>query len=172
MAAIGSLVFCTDCGNLLETNTSRKTFLTCEVCGAQNKGMHIQNIPISLTKQLISLSQTHPAKPSPQPPSPPPSPHPSAHAYAPTCKSTTRATSRPTPSSTTHVRSAATLRHATTPSNCDPPTKVARSSILVRSARTSGTRTTERRKTATVTTICLGGSFKILFCWLRSNVMN
>lgn len=39
MAAIGSLVFCTDCGNLLETNTSRKTFLTCEVCGAQNKGM-------------------------------------------------------------------------------------------------------------------------------------
>ena len=39
MAAIGSLVFCTDCGNLLETNTSRKTFLTCEVCGAQNKGV-------------------------------------------------------------------------------------------------------------------------------------
>jgi hypothetical protein len=38
MAAIGSLVFCTDCGNLLETNTSRKTYLTCEVCGAQNKG--------------------------------------------------------------------------------------------------------------------------------------
>jgi hypothetical protein len=40
MAAIGSLVFCTDCGNLLETNTSRKTYLTCEVCGAQNKGEH------------------------------------------------------------------------------------------------------------------------------------
>lgn len=40
MAAIGSLVFCTDCGNLLETNTSRKTFLTCDVCGAQNKGTH------------------------------------------------------------------------------------------------------------------------------------
>ncbi|KAL1588144.1 hypothetical protein WHR41_03158 [Cladosporium halotolerans] len=37
MAAIGSLVFCTDCGNLLETNTSRKTYLTCDVCGAQNK---------------------------------------------------------------------------------------------------------------------------------------
>jgi DNA-directed RNA polymerase I subunit RPA12 len=40
MAAIGSLVFCTDCGNLLENNTSRKTYLNCEVCGAQNKGMH------------------------------------------------------------------------------------------------------------------------------------
>jgi hypothetical protein len=39
MAAIGSLVFCTDCGNLLENNTSRKTYLNCEVCGAQNKGM-------------------------------------------------------------------------------------------------------------------------------------
>jgi len=44
MAAIGSLVFCTDCGNLLETNTSRKTYLTCEVCGAQNKGTHEQDI--------------------------------------------------------------------------------------------------------------------------------
>lgn len=42
MAAIGSLVFCTDCGNLLETNTSRKTFLTCDVCGAQNKGTNSQ----------------------------------------------------------------------------------------------------------------------------------
>lgn len=41
MAAIGSLVFCTDCGNLLETNTSRKTYLTCDVCGAQNKGKHL-----------------------------------------------------------------------------------------------------------------------------------
>jgi ribosomal protein S27E len=44
MAAIGSLVFCTDCGNLLETNTSRKTYLTCEVCGAQNKGVYRREI--------------------------------------------------------------------------------------------------------------------------------
>jgi hypothetical protein len=45
MAAIGSLVFCTDCGNLLENNTSRKTFLNCEVCGAQNKGMRARKTP-------------------------------------------------------------------------------------------------------------------------------
>jgi len=44
MAAIGSLVFCTDCGNLLETNTSRKTYLTCEVCGAQNKGENYRTL--------------------------------------------------------------------------------------------------------------------------------
>ncbi|SMQ53859.1 unnamed protein product [Zymoseptoria tritici ST99CH_1A5] len=37
MAAIGSLVFCTDCGNLLENNTGRKALLTCDVCGTQNK---------------------------------------------------------------------------------------------------------------------------------------
>lgn len=38
MTAIGSLVFCTDCGNLLESNTGRKAYLTCDVCGTQNKG--------------------------------------------------------------------------------------------------------------------------------------
>ena len=38
MAAIGSLVFCTDCGNLLEANTGRKAYIHCDVCGTQNKG--------------------------------------------------------------------------------------------------------------------------------------
>lgn len=38
MAAIGPLVFCTDCGNLLEPNTGRKTYIQCDLCGAQNKG--------------------------------------------------------------------------------------------------------------------------------------
>ncbi|KAF2771454.1 transcription factor S-II [Teratosphaeria nubilosa] len=37
MAAIGSLVFCTDCGNLLEPNPMRKTFIECEICGTQNR---------------------------------------------------------------------------------------------------------------------------------------
>lgn len=37
MAAIGSLVFCTDCGNLLEPNMGRKAYLECDVCGTQNK---------------------------------------------------------------------------------------------------------------------------------------
>jgi DNA-directed RNA polymerase I subunit RPA12 len=38
MAAIGSLVFCTDCGNLLEQNVGKKTLIQCDICGTQNKG--------------------------------------------------------------------------------------------------------------------------------------
>ena len=41
MAAIGSLVFCTDCGNLLDGSSGDKeAILICEVCGAENKGVH------------------------------------------------------------------------------------------------------------------------------------
>jgi DNA-directed RNA polymerase subunit M/transcription elongation factor TFIIS len=144
MAAIGSLVFCTDCGNLLENNTSRKTYLNCEVCGAQNKGMHGIKSYKLVSDRIVNTMKTPPAKPSPQPPSPPHSLRPSAHASAPTCKNTTRARSRPTPSSTTHVKNAATLRHATTHSNYDLPTKVAQSFTRALSARTSGTRITDR----------------------------
>lgn len=40
MAAIGSLVFCTDCGNLLPaTQGSEKNSLQCECCDAWNKGL-------------------------------------------------------------------------------------------------------------------------------------
>ena len=39
MTAIGSLVFCTDCGNLLEASTgNRNKILTFECCGAENQG--------------------------------------------------------------------------------------------------------------------------------------
>jgi hypothetical protein len=39
MAAIGSLLFCTDCGNLLRESTGNAdAILHCVVCGAQNKG--------------------------------------------------------------------------------------------------------------------------------------
>lgn len=39
MSAIGSLVFCTDCGNLLDTSTGNKqTILVCGCCGAENQG--------------------------------------------------------------------------------------------------------------------------------------
>lgn len=41
MVGIGSLVFCDQCGNLLEANTdSNKTMLTCEQCGAECKGAY------------------------------------------------------------------------------------------------------------------------------------
>lgn len=39
MAAIGSLVFCTDCGDLLEASSGdKKAILVCAVCGTENKG--------------------------------------------------------------------------------------------------------------------------------------
>jgi DNA-directed RNA polymerase I subunit RPA12 len=38
MSAIGSLVFCTDCGNLLDGSAGKQNVvLTCTVCGANNK---------------------------------------------------------------------------------------------------------------------------------------
>ena len=39
MAAIGSLVFCTACGNLLDGSSGNaNAILMCEVCGTENKG--------------------------------------------------------------------------------------------------------------------------------------
>ncbi|KAK2746049.1 DNA-directed RNA polymerase I core subunit rpa12 [Myotisia sp. PD_48] len=38
MSAIGSLIFCRDCGNLLNESTGDETtILTCDICGAKNK---------------------------------------------------------------------------------------------------------------------------------------
>ncbi|KAL1991181.1 hypothetical protein VTN49DRAFT_5685 [Thermomyces lanuginosus] len=45
MAAIGSLIFCTDCGNLLQESTgSENAILICEVCGARNRDIPPQTI--------------------------------------------------------------------------------------------------------------------------------
>jgi hypothetical protein len=46
MAAIGSLVFCTDCGNLLEPNTGRTAYIQCDLCGTQNKGKNYSTLNI------------------------------------------------------------------------------------------------------------------------------
>ncbi len=43
MAAIGSLVFCTDCGNLLDgASGDERAILKCDVCGTENRGMRLQ----------------------------------------------------------------------------------------------------------------------------------
>ena len=43
MAAIGSLVFCTDCGNLLDGSSgNEKAMLKCDVCGTENRGKTLQ----------------------------------------------------------------------------------------------------------------------------------
>jgi len=42
MAAIGNLVFCTDCGNLLdEPSSEAQSVLYCDVCGTANKGVSL-----------------------------------------------------------------------------------------------------------------------------------
>ncbi|KAF2723798.1 transcription factor S-II [Polychaeton citri CBS 116435] len=50
MAAIGSLVFCTDCGNLLEPNPTRQSFIKCDVCGTQNRD--------TSKKKIVTLSKS------------------------------------------------------------------------------------------------------------------
>ncbi|KAK7556995.1 transcription factor S-II-domain-containing protein [Phyllosticta citricarpa] len=45
MSSIGSLVFCTDCGNLLDGSTGNENaVLICEVCGAQCKDTAAKSI--------------------------------------------------------------------------------------------------------------------------------
>ena len=45
MAAIGSLVFCTACGDLLAGSTGdEKALLICDVCGTENKGIKIRGV--------------------------------------------------------------------------------------------------------------------------------
>ncbi|OBT43458.1 hypothetical protein VE00_06180 [Pseudogymnoascus sp. WSF 3629] len=52
MSAIGSLVFCTDCGNLLDSSTGdANTLLTCACCGTENRDTSSQTV---LTKTKAS----------------------------------------------------------------------------------------------------------------------
>ncbi|KAF5872341.1 putative dna-directed rna polymerase i subunit [Botrytis fragariae] len=59
MSAVGSLVFCTDCGNLLESSTGNKnTILTCDCCGAENKGTRnliLVIVTVNSTDQTLLL---------------------------------------------------------------------------------------------------------------------
>jgi hypothetical protein len=49
MSAVGSLVFCTDCGNLLDNSTgNQKHILVCECCGAENNGTHREDLSYPL----------------------------------------------------------------------------------------------------------------------------
>ncbi|KAG5751316.1 hypothetical protein H9Q70_006042 [Fusarium xylarioides] len=51
MAAIGTLVFCTDCGNLLPaTKGTQRNVLHCECCGAENRD----------TGSKVTVTQTKP----------------------------------------------------------------------------------------------------------------
>ncbi|CAG7560216.1 uncharacterized protein FIESC28_01173 [Fusarium coffeatum] len=52
MAAIGTLVFCTDCGNLLPaTKGTQRNVLRCECCGAENRD----------TGSKVTVTQTKPS---------------------------------------------------------------------------------------------------------------
>ncbi|KAK0619826.1 hypothetical protein B0T14DRAFT_537468 [Immersiella caudata] len=67
MAAIGSLIFCTDCGNLLPASKgSEKNILRCGCCGAENPDHPPRTITTrtkpsdfpSLLRQKLSIVQT------------------------------------------------------------------------------------------------------------------
>ncbi|KAI0482475.1 transcription factor S-II-domain-containing protein [Xylariaceae sp. FL0804] len=67
MAAIGSLVFCTDCGNLLPVSKGNvNNVLNCECCGHQNKDIAAQTTVTqtkpsdfpSLLRQKLSVVQS------------------------------------------------------------------------------------------------------------------
>ncbi|KAL8298588.1 hypothetical protein RB597_006643 [Gaeumannomyces tritici] len=65
MSAIGTLVFCNDCGNLLPASKgSEKNILLCECCGAENKDAAAKTVitrstpadfPSPLCQQLSSV---------------------------------------------------------------------------------------------------------------------
>jgi transcription elongation factor Elf1 len=59
MAAIGSLVFCTSCGNLLDSaNGDENVVLTCDVCGARCKGIVFPNaFPVLLYKSWETMGK-------------------------------------------------------------------------------------------------------------------
>lgn len=55
MAAIGSLVFCTACGNLLDGPAGdKKAVLVCELCGMENTGI-VTGASTDCLKALLSL---------------------------------------------------------------------------------------------------------------------
>ena len=60
MSAIGSLVFCTDCGNLLDGSSGdEKAILTCEVCGTENTGLsRLPSLLICLNLAYSHLTDT------------------------------------------------------------------------------------------------------------------
>jgi DNA-directed RNA polymerase I subunit RPA12 len=46
MSAIGTLVFCTKCGNILpQSLASKKAVLICDCCGTENKGQDMEPGP-------------------------------------------------------------------------------------------------------------------------------
>ena len=54
MAAIGLLVFCTDCGNLLDGSSGdERAILRCDVCGTENRGIAPVITLRSLTQALM-----------------------------------------------------------------------------------------------------------------------
>jgi DNA-directed RNA polymerase I subunit RPA12 len=56
MSAIGSLVFCTDCGNLLDGSAGKQNaILKCRVCGVENKGAFI----FTFGSALLTFAQIH-----------------------------------------------------------------------------------------------------------------
>ncbi|KAF2861792.1 hypothetical protein K470DRAFT_214298 [Piedraia hortae CBS 480.64] len=50
MAAIGSLLFCTDCGSLLPPNPDRKESIECDLCSTMNKADTLSKVVVTTSK--------------------------------------------------------------------------------------------------------------------------
>ena len=127
MSAIGSLVFCNDCGNLLDGSAGKQNvILTCAACGAQCKGMR-RLCCTGRAVGKVNLAQIHRLRLSLQCPNPPLS-HRRCVRRDPRCRLYLRGTSRPAASSIIHAKNAAGRRCDTTHNNCEVQMKEAPSS--------------------------------------------
>lgn len=133
MSAIGTLVFCTDCGNLLPASMgTEKNTLTCDCCGADNKGrliaagvLFVNAVQDSkLTKSIQTLA---PRRLLHRPSLPTSLPN-SDRNSSPTFRLSTGPTSTPRPRSRRHAPSAARRRSASPPCSFAVQTKAAPSS--------------------------------------------
>lgn len=62
MAAIGSLLFCTACGNLLPPSTGEQNaVIVCDQCGTHNKGTHLHNAlrPLQSSPAVADVTSRH-----------------------------------------------------------------------------------------------------------------
>ncbi|KAK0372447.1 transcription factor S-II [Colletotrichum limetticola] len=130
MSAIGTLVFCTDCGNLLPASMgTEKNTLTCDCCGADNKGRLIaagvlgcnslQDSKLTRSTQILAPRRLlhRPSLPISLPNS--------DRSFSLTFRLSTEPTSTPRPRSGRHAPSAAQRRSASPPCSFAVQTKAA-----------------------------------------------
>lgn len=57
MSVVGSLIFCTDCGNLLDQLTSKKT-IDCKICNKSYESSKFENLKVKTTSNEDAFPST------------------------------------------------------------------------------------------------------------------